>query len=57
MGLMSYPAVYLIVLHRVMQLRDVIFVAKVSGSRSGDAFDALLLHCLRGWIGNFPHQD
>ena len=57
MGLVSYPAVDLIVLHRVMQLRDVIFVANVSGSCAGDAFNALFLHCLGGWIGIFPHQD
>ena len=50
-------AVDLVVLNRVMQLREVILVANVSGSCSGDAFDALLLHCLGGWIGIFPHQD
>ena len=53
MGLVSSSAVDLIVLNRVMQLRDVIFMANVSGSCSGDAFNALLLHCLGGWVGNF----
>ncbi len=57
MRLVSYPAVDLVVLNRVMQLRDVIFVANVSGSCAADAFDALLLHCLGGWVGIFPHQD
>ena len=57
MGLVSYAAVDLVVLHRVMQLRDVILVANVSGSCAGDAFYALFLHCHRGWIGIFPHQD
>ena len=57
MGLVSYPPVYLIVLNRVMQLREVILVANVSGSCSGDAFYALFLHCLGGWVGIFPHQD
>ena len=57
MGLVSYPPVDLIVLNRVMKLRDVIFVANVSGSCSGDAFYSLLLHCLGGWVGIFPHQD
>ena len=57
MGLVSYPAVDLIVLNRVMQLRDVILVTNVSGSCSGDAFYPLLLHCLGGWVGIFPHQD
>ena len=57
MGLVSYPPVELIVLTRVMQLREVLFVAKVSGSCSGDAFYALLLHCLGSWVGIFPHQD
>ena len=57
MGLVSYPTVDLMVLNRVMQLRDVIFVANVSGSCSGDAFNALLLHCLGSWIRIYPHQD
>ena len=57
MGLVSYAAVDLVVLNRVMQLREVIFVANVSGRCAGDAFDALLLHCLGGWVGVFPHQD
>ena len=57
MGLVSYPPVYLIVLNRVMQLRDVILVTNVSGRGSGDAFYALFLHCLGGWVGIFPHQD
>ncbi len=57
MGLVSYPPVDLIVLHWVMQLREVILVAYVSGSCSGDAFYPLLLHCFGGWIGIFPHQD
>ena len=57
MGLVSYPSVDLIVLNRVMQLREVIFVANVSGSCSGDAFNALLLHCLGGWVGIFSHLD
>ncbi len=57
MGLVSYQPVDLIVLNGVMQLRDVIPVANVSGSCAGDAFDALLLHCLGGWIRIFSHQD
>ena len=57
MRLVSYPAVDLVVLNRVMQLRDVIFVANVSGSCAGDAFYALFLHCLGGWVGIFSHQD
>ena len=57
MGLVSDPAVDLIVLKRFMQLREVLFVTKVSGSCSGDAFYALLLHYLRGWVGIFPHYD
>ncbi len=57
MGLVPDAAVDLIVLNRVMQLREVIFMTNVSGSCSGDAFDALLLHCLGSWIGIFPHQD
>ena len=57
MRLVSYAAVDLIVLNRIMQLREVILVANVSGSCSGDAFYALLLHCLGGWIGIFSHQD
>ena len=55
MGLVSYAAVDLIVLNGVMQLRNVILVANISGSCAGDAFDALLLHCLGGWVGVFPH--
>ena len=57
MGLLSYPAVDLIVLNRLMQLLQVIFVANVSRSCSGDAFYALLLQCLGGWVGIFPNQD
>ncbi len=57
MGLVTYPAVDLIVLNRVMQLLQVIFVANVSGSCSGDAFYPLLLDSLGGWVGIFPHQD
>ncbi len=57
MGLVSYAAVDLIVLNRVMQLREVILVANVSGSCAGDAFDALFLHCPGGWIGIFSHHD
>ena len=55
MGLVSDAAVDLIVLNRFMQLGEVIFVTKVSGSCSGDAFYALLLHYLRGWDSIFPH--
>ena len=57
MGLVSYPPIDLIVLYRLMQLREVIFVANVSGSCSGDAFYALLLHYLGGWVGIFLHQN
>ena len=57
MGLVSDAAVDLVVLNRVMQLREVIFVADVSGSCAGDAFDSLFLHRLGGWVGIFPHQD
>ena len=57
MGLVSYAAVDLIVLNRGMQLRDVILVANVSGSCSGDAFYSLFLHYLGGWVGIFSHQD
>ena len=57
MGLVSDPAVDLIDLNRLMQLREVIFVATVSGSFSRDAFYALPLHCLGGRVAIFPHQD
>ena len=57
MGLVSYPPVDLIVLNRVMQLREVVLVANVSGSCAGDAFDALLLHYLGGWVSIFSHLD
>ena len=57
MGLVSYSAVDLVVLNRVMQLRDIILVANVSGSCAGNAFDALFLHCLGGWVGIFSRQD
>ena len=55
MGLVSDPAVDLIVLNRFMQLREVLFVTKVSGSCSGDDFYALLFHYLGGRVGIFPH--
>ncbi len=57
MCLVSYPPVDLIVLNRDMQLGFLILVANVSGSCSGDAFYALFLHCLGGWVGIFSHQD
>ena len=57
MCLVSYSPVDLIVLNRVMQLREVIFMPNVSVSCSGDAFNPLLLHYLGGRIGIFPHLD
>ena len=57
MSRVSYPTVDLIVLNRVMQLLQVIFVTNVSGSCSGDAFYALFLQCFGGWVGIFSHQD
>ena len=57
MGLVSYPAVDLIVLNRAMHLRDVILVTNLSSTFAGDAFDSLFLHCLGCWGGIFPHQD
>ena len=55
MGLVPYAAVDLIVLNRIMQLRDVILVANVSSSCAGDAFNTLFLQCLGGQVGIFPH--
>ena len=57
MSLVSYAAVDLIVLDRVMQLREVILVTNVSGSCAGDTFYALLLHFHGGWIAIFSYQD
>ncbi len=57
MRLVPDAAVDLVVLNRVMQLREVVLVANVSGSCSRDAFYALFLYCLGGWIGIFPHED
>ncbi len=56
MRLVSDAAVNLIVLNRVMQLGEIIFMTNVSGRCSGDDFGALLLHSLGGWIGIFPHH-
>ncbi len=55
--LVPYPPIYLIVLDRLIQLRQLLFMAEVASSGARDAFDSLLLDNLGGGVCVLAHED
>ncbi len=57
MGLVTYSTIHLIVFDRLIQLVQVLLMAKFAGSCAGDAFYSLLLDDLRGRVCILSHED